>query len=612
MSIRNEVLNGIGREIEKASESTRVRVRHSYRKGAVWTVGIEVESDDSRGLDESYEGAVAKWQIGVCAPGSNPQIEAADVLWVDPESQELHLRYATAAPPDPGGQITIWPARYLDALHDIWSLYANADRITTWKEGIETKNRFVKKDVPGFPVFADRLRERQQEAVDLVGWQAAFLRGPPGTGKTFAVGAMIVRYWIANPNARILILATTNSAADQALISVDERFAKLQALVPLIAQVRAKLVKRIGHHFQAFRYAQRQHLLPGEDGLHKQIIEWESQQPPKSHIQNYAAWKQRDDELREAIRKQMAIILDHVSIAAMTTTRAAFTYKYLLERAPFDLLVVDEASQVSLAHALALGPLGKRVIFAGDPEQLSPIVQSKNPFAKKWLGRSMFAETSRLDKNNCTLNEQSRMAEPICDIVSSLFYHGELELASDVAEDEDWHAQRELPVLPTLGNRHVHVEWVDKPATWSKKYRGNIRYDSAKRTAEIAAILCSFANSGQVLVLTPFRAQRALIRTFLTNAGLGSIRVGTVHSAQGSECHTVIFDPVAGKSRFLNGDEGKRLINVAISRTQARLVVLLSNDDLENPILAFIGRQYSSEQSAPSHDRWKLGSGLRS
>jgi hypothetical protein len=46
----------------------------------------------------------------------------------------------------------------------------------------------------------------------------------------------------------------------------------------------------------------------------------------------------------------------------------------------------------------------------------------------------------------------------------------------------------------------------------------------------------------------------------------------------------VIFDPVAGMNPFLQTEDARRLVNVALSRAKARLILFLSAHDLENPI----------------------------
>lgn len=87
------------------------------------------------------------------------------------------------------------------------------------------------------------------------------------------------------------------------------------------------------------------------------------------------------------------------------------------------------------------------------------------------------------------------------------------------------------------------------------------------------------------LVLTPFRAQRMIIRDKLRAAGLRSVKVATVHAAQGSECDVVIFDPVDGGSSWLQNEENKKLMNVAFSRARDVLMLMLSDDDKRNPVL---------------------------
>jgi AAA domain len=99
------------------------------------------------------------------------------------------------------------------------------------------------------------------------------------------------------------------------------------------------------------------------------------------------------------------------------------------------------------------------------------------------------------------------------------------------------------------------------------------------------------SHTGGVLILTPFRAQRARIEKLLRSSKLLRTKVSTIHKAQGAERRVVIFDPVKPSAEFLNGEEGKRLINVAISRAEAQLIVLLHPDYMENPILLSIAQE---------------------
>lgn len=125
---------------------------------------------------------------------------------------------------------------------------------------------------------------------------------------------------------------------------------------------------------------------------------------------------------------------------------------------------------------------------------------------------------------------------------------------------------------------------------WSRQFGGPVRKWSADRIVEIVSALARDKNDDMV-VLVPFRAQRSMIRRRLRDAGFNRVPVSTVHRAQGSQRHTVIFDPVDGASNFITDPNiGPRLINVAVSRAKARIVLLLSAGDMRNPLLDQIAR----------------------
>ncbi len=258
----------------------------------------------------------------------------------------------------------------------------------------------------------------------------------------------------------------------------------------------------------------------------------------------------------------------------------------------------DEASQIGLAHAFLIAPLGNRTLFAGDPKQLAPIAQSGDQRAQHWLGRSVFAYMSPSSRSTVLLNEQSRMAEPICRVISEVFYDRQLLLAKDAKRKASWTKYRHPAAIARMGSANAFVQHVREDGVWSRKYHGPIRYDSAGIVRHLVRELKT--KEKDILVLTPFRSQCTLIRALLRKAHCPRVIVATVHRAQGSERHTVIFDPVQGQNRFLNTEEASRLINVALSRAQAGLVLLFSNGDRKNPILNQIANLIEGNSVPPA------------
>jgi DNA replication ATP-dependent helicase Dna2 len=574
MFAQRDFVYALEEELRISSKPLKYKVKETRAEGSgLFRVFIDPFAYGARGLDESLEGAAAWW------PG--PPKGTADVLSVSAEHDQINIRYLTAPPPAQGSDISVYPPRYLEKLKEIWESPLAANKCLSWIGHVSSLTFPALPDieeVPGFP----NLRRRQRQAFGLLDREFGFLWGPPGTGKTYTLGAMLAHYLRRYPAGRILLLSTTNSAVDLALVSVDQHLEEV-ARADRSAALLRKQIKRIGHHFIAANYKGREHLLPATDpDLVTQIAALEALMPEKSDASKYAAWK---DKI-EALRKQIPKPLREARLAAMTTTAATFHFSALQQLAPYSLVVFDESSQVSLPHASALAGLGKKTLFAGDHQQLAPIVQSDHPDAKKYLSVSMFDYMTV--HNRCLLNEQSRMTEEICDIVSHVFYEGELMVADGCEDNALWRSERRSPPLPKIGSKRVHLEMCQEEGSFKlTRYGIGTRYKSAEYVSELAASCAAQMGEDSVLVLTPYRAQRALIKTFLKNAGWRGVRVSTVHRAQGTECHTVIFDPVIASGNKLLGDrkEGPRLINVALSRAKARLILVLSAGDLCNEYL---------------------------
>ena len=578
-------------ELAATPEFHDFKVRRSERDGALWRVTLEpgyVYTDGLRPgqtsaqalLDDSLDGASAWWGA--------PVKGGASVLAVVAEDDQLVLQNASAPPPGADYLIRLYPPRFLDAVADAWHDTAWAERALARLPGL-ARPRAADDGAPLTGEPFRWLRPAQRAALALPAHDSAFLWGPPGTGKTTTLGVMLAEYLERRPHARVLLLSTTNHAVDLAALAVDKALQKGRR-----ESLRGG-VQRLGTRFEAAAYAGREHLIPTDDfELIARLARAEAARPSSRDAAALKAWADRVATLRDALRASSMQVLRRCRLAAMTTTRAAFTLKALRELAPdgappFDLVVFDEASQVSLAHALALMPLGRAGLFAGDPQQLSPVLRSDDRAARRWLGRSPFAEMPRRGASVALLDEQSRMAGPICDLVSELFYEGALRVAADARSAPGWHAARRRALGGIGADAHVHVLPMKTDGAWSAAERGPVRRESADAIADLIATALAEGDwqAHELIVLTPFRAQRALLRQRLAARGVpDAVKVSTVHRAQGSEAPVVLFDPVDGAQPFLQTEQARRLVNVALSRAQAKVVLALSRADATNPMLA--------------------------
>ena len=513
-------------------------------------------------LDESFEQARAWW------PGEPPGHGL--VKMVDPDAGEIVLR-TSGAPPELGSTVLLYPDDFLQALRACWDAPARS------AAALSVTHQDAAKVLPHPRLNAHLpLRTRQRDALALSGSRIGLLHRSPGTGKTYTLGANAAGLLAGTP-WRVLVTATTNAAVDQALLSIDDALMRIQR-----PDLRQHLV-RLGAGFDAQRYRDRRHLLPAtDDAAFEDLVLHQASQPSRKDVAAWITWRERERALRAKLRIDPKTAALGRRIVAATAASIFFNFD-TYEVAPWNLLVVDEASQLPAAAAAMLATLADRTLFAGDPKQLPAVVQSEHPLCERYLGRTAF-DVFDGKAPSVRLNEQSRMAPDICEVVSKVFYRGELVVATDKGIDAAWCKDREVPRTAAGKVRPVRVVAVDEEAQWSSKYQGQIRYSSAIAAAAAVEMFASAGTAEEdIWVLTPFRAQRALMRNILHAKGRKLVQVSTVHRAQGGERRVVLFDPVDAASKFLNGPLGDKLINVALSRAMAHVSMFISGGDLNNP-----------------------------
>lgn len=520
----------------------------------------------SGAIDESLEEARCKWTTDY-----EPYEARGFVSFVNPEEGSVVVERRWGDPPVAGQEIKFFLQDFLEPLIDVWE---TSSGLRTAREVLKRTAEKPLDEPLQLPEEFSPLREKQAEAIDAALYPLALVDGPPGTGKTFTLGAMVANFLARFPERKVLIVGPTNIAVDAAITSVDDWLKRLGK------EDVAKSLKRLGSRFDVKNYTYRQYLL--EPGIYEQAIRVqmaELEEPDRKNAFKYAMWKRKVRELRQELGRELKYAIFRYRVIAMTTATALGFHKYLKQR-DWDLVVTDEASQIPFPAALVLGGLAPRCVFAGDPRQLAPVVQEKS--AQRVLEKTAF-DVLRKRARSVFLDEQSRMCQDIGEAVSELFYEKKLRLCAKARNDTEWRKSREPYFIQGRSVPHVVLKRLEAEYTWSKTYNGPIRFNSAVFITElIDELRGAYANEDDIVVLTPYRAQRALISEMLRKRNV-RIKVSTVHRAQGSERKIVIFDPVSAHESFLNSPGGFRLLNVAFSRAQAHLIVPISQTDLFNP-----------------------------
>lgn len=239
----------------------------------------------------------------------------------------------------------------------------------------------------------------------------------------------------------------------------------------------------------------------------------------------------------------------------------------------FDLMVIDEAGQFSLANTLVAASAANKALLLGDPQQLPQVSQATHPEpVEVSILTHLMGEHKTIPKSlGYFLGLTYRMHPALTSHVSQLQYDNRLESdpicsnrslsevdpglhvieveheGNTVLSIEEGRAILEL--LPKL----IGKDWID---------------DSVGGSPQIARPIVET----DVVVVAAFNRQVRYLKTLLGNNGYPDIRVGTVDKFQGQQAPIVIVSMATSSSEDLpRGLEfllSPNRLNVAISRAK--------------------------------------------
>lgn len=348
------------------------------------------------------------------------------------------------------------------------------------------------------------------------------VQGPPGAGKTFLGGKMILE--LAKAGKKIGVTAVSHKVIRNLLEKVHEFSTEENYTLPLLHKVK-------------------------KDDL-----------PPSAGITE-------SDDNKKALKA-----LEVNAIVGGT----AWLWASDDAAGKLDYLFVDEAGQMSLSTVLAAARSARNVILLGDPQQLEQPQRGAHP-----EGSDIAALTHLLDGHQTIppdrgvfLGTTYRLHPFICKFTSELFYENRLESLPGLSNQlisggtkfdgaglfyvpvthhgNQSRSDEEVAVIVSLVNELLkRGKWTDQ--------KGNTRALTA----------------ADVLLITPYNAQVAALKEALPH-----LRVGTVDKFQGQEAPVVIYsmatssaeDAPRGMSFLYNPNR----LNVATSRAKSVCILVAS------------------------------------
>lgn len=364
--------------------------------------------------------------------------------------------------------------------------------------------------------------------------EIGLLHGPPGTGKTETLAAMLVA--LVELGDTPWALAESNAAVDQLA---------LRAAAAGLDVVRIGVSARVGT--AALPLTLEHRILNGPRAGVLQTLRRDRTRASGETV------REIDDAIREEWQAAKREILENTQVIAMTlgsvVTRGA------------DLpnprtAVVDEASQMWEPAIWLLANRAKRLILAGDPQQLGPVVKSQHPMLERSLLSRLVDEGFQFPM----LTTQYRMTQDVSDLVSPT-YGGRLVAHPSVASrriDVEAPPWTDVPVrfLDTAGMGHEE----EREETGSLHNPGEL--DLVTRV--LGDLVHAGVEPDRIAIVTPYAAQLARIRERHPE-----VESGTVNAFQGREKDVIIASFVrSNDAQELGFVSDPRRLNVTISRAR--------------------------------------------
>ena len=426
------------------------------------------------------------------------------------------------------------------------------------------------------------------------------IEGPPASGKTDFIARSIITiasYYKEkkNRNLRILVSAMSHSAIENMLLKIDKMLKKSEKPLGI------KLFKA-GSYDDSLAFSGTKVALIGTD---------------------------------MKVRRRLERHPDEISVLGAT---CFFAYKLhertdprtsaILEKVKYDIIIIDEASQLKAMDAfiaLQLGHEDTRYMLVGDEKQLPPIVLGKYKRAedRKYIHGSIFTmyltglnedlPANRNHSDVVELKDNYRMNGIMCRYPSLKLYGEDYKAASDAIRDQKIRL-KELPedgLLASILDPDYPLVFCELSGTAGDQKKAEIslvtdivealwQNQLNPETGELASTQGNFwietdykgkHLDGSCGIISPHHEHINRLRSSVsTRLGIprDNVYIGTVDKLQGKERKTVIVSyGVSETEKILNEREfifSRNRFNVSITRGKAKTIVILS-EELAEPNL---------------------------
>ncbi|HEY9402782.1 MAG TPA: AAA domain-containing protein [Pyrinomonadaceae bacterium] len=396
------------------------------------------------------------------------------------------------------------------------------------------------------------------------------LQGPPGTGKSHTLGfAVLARALaLATPARpfRVAVAAKTHAASSIALASIAKRARQLSRagagdprLAPLARLRVAKICNDVGEV-----------LTEGVEHLFADGGE---------ELSAGEQWAMLLGEPLLVVGGTPGGIYNLVKKGASKGKAIDWTQEL------FDLVIVDEASQMGIAEALTAAAFLRgdgQFIAIGDHRQMPPILahawdrESRRDLKRAQPHLSIFETLRALGFTSEALDQSFRIPAEIASFLQRHIYAEDgINFRSDnrvrMAADDALGGWLGAAFAPE--HSLVVIEHDESGSQQSNEFEAAL----VEALAQVACEKLGCGGEGGLGVVVPHRAQKTLLRARLPHLANS---IDTVERFQGGERELIILSATVSDREFARAESGfllePRRLTVAISRPKRKLVVIAS------------------------------------
>lgn len=430
--------------------------------------------------------------------------------------------------------------------------------------------------------YMDGLNESQRNAflMAIDGSPVSLIKGPPGTGKTHVINA-IVQYITKELGEKVIISSQTHIAIDNVLDKLVENY---DIIIPNRITNRRNKYSGNEIDYTLYRTWGRKFSEHNKRATNKKLAA--AIEKAMSHFGGEQRFKYAEMSSSE----------DFSVIGATTTTSAIAGKKGLEVLKGYDWLIIDEVSKCPITEVLRYLPYVSRIIMVGDDFQLAPLLEFSKDDVKELPSydedmfqklqsiyeQSVFAKT--MDKAAAAnrlvlLNENYRSVKDVLSAYN-VFYDGQL-----IGRREEIR-----PDKVRFNVRENDIDYDGSDVFFVEVENGQEAREGTSRfnLEEIAAteyilrdLMKTVKNPENVSVsaIFPYAAQ---INKFQKNnlklineakKLFKSFEIDTVDAFQGKETDVVLVNTVVTDSTQGNFLNDFRRINVSMSRARDKLIV---------------------------------------